>query len=635
MQYRINLVQVNDVIGTNVVLPLAIGILWQSCLQSETVKANWHLGKIVYKKSADFEKQAQELANGDVVCFSNYMWNSEYHLELAARIKHYNPNIFVLVGGPDVSPNNTNFWKKYNKVVDLAIVGEGENSLSKLLEIFPDSNYKNIPGAWTSDFFNGETKRITQFIYENSPYLNGFYDDIVKNEIANGMSIQAVIQTNRGCPYRCTFCEEGREYKNKMFFYNKDRIRDELVWCAKNKVEYLSIADDNWGITQQDIEYFRLIRDLKLEYGYPQVLDATFAKNAPERLLQLADIDSEQNTQLIRGFTVALQSLNMVTLESIKRFNLVPDKQKVLIDGLKQRQMPTYTEIIWPLPYETYETFSEGLDHVIELGLDNWMGVYPLTLQEGTELYEDFINDYTFVKQQSHNDNKQKQKYLTKNNTVNYSTWADTQTLIRGQILYTWLVTLFFFGFARPVIRKLCDTRNTSVCTIVQEFISWIEDNPKTELHKYNNKITQWWSEWYKGNEVPNISLFPNEDTSNWSTYGHLSSFIQNNYKRFCIELEQFVNTQPVWVDRQVLTENSHAIVRYNKIYPYYSDGIWVDSKTEIPKFKSLYEFSRYFYWWKRKNGWHRTDISTERARTNTYILPVTMPGIGKARNNQ
>ena len=615
IQQKIHLVQVNDIIGTNVILPLAIGILWQNAIMDPDVSNKWELGEVVYKKE-NIDSVASKLAQGDIICFSNYIWNSSYHFALATAIKKINPEIFIVVGGPDIGPDKKYFWQEYQDIVNLAIVGEGERSFVELLKSFPNVNPHNIPGAWTKDVFNGEAERIEHLPYYNSPYLNGFYDRLVEKELALGNNIQAVVQTNRGCPYRCTFCEEGREYKNKMFFYDSDRIKEEFEWCAKNKVGFLSIADDNWGIAQIDVEYFRFIRDLKLKYGYPEVVDATYAKNAPERLLQLADIDKEYNTRLIRGFTVALQSLNPSTLTSIKRFNLMPLKQLTLINGLKERNMPTYTEIIWPLPHENYDSFIKGLDKVIDLGLDNWMGVYPLGLHEGTELYEDFLQDFKVIKQQNHNDSKQTEKHVALANTVIQSTWVDTDDIIKGQLLYTWLVALFFFGYSRPLILDLRKKKNISTCKIINDFLIFVDLNPQLQVSKFNQKIKLWWSEWYNGRVAPNISLFPDQDTSNWSPYAHLASYIQSELEIFNKEFKLFIQQQSVTLDEKIYKANHHSVMVYSRTYPYTTSDFKIDSNHPIPEFKSLYEFCRYYYWWKRKNGWHRAVVTDSNEQT-------------------
>lgn len=581
MKKILHLVQVNDIIGVNVILPLALGILWQSADQDK-----WQLGQIIYKKIDD--SKISELAQGDMICFSNYVWNSAYQLELASKVKKLNPDIVVVFGGPNISPDKDNFWNEVGSSVDVALVGEGEHSFNQLLTHWPDISA--IPGVWTQDYYNGESERITEFSYNNSPYLSGFYNNIVKHEQAQGYKIQAVIQTNRGCPYKCTFCEEGRDYKNKVYFYDRQRIRDEVEWCAKNQVEYLSIADDNWGIVDEDVELLIWIRECKLKYGYPQVVDATFAKNSPERLLKMAHID--RDTKLIRGFTIALQSTNPSTLTAIKRFNLIPEKQQKLISGLLDIGVPTYTEIIWPLPYETYDTLLAGVDQTIALGLTNWLGMYPLSMHQGTELYNDFYKNFKIIKQQSENANRNDRTETV--NIVNSSDWADNATLVKGQVFYAWLVCLYYFGFARKTLEQ-----SSSVSTTVSEFIDYLRARPASASCKYLNKIESWWHAWSNGLPTPELSIYPTEDTTHWSPYTHLASWIQHNPESFYQDWEHFCGQS---VDR-------YSAVRYDQIYPLTNDKVIVDIAHEQPKFANEFEFARFYYWWRRKSGHGRTQI--------------------------
>lgn len=588
MKKTLHLVQVNDIIGVNVILPLAVGILWQSAEQN-----TWQLGRVVYKKIDDDE--IQELAQGDMIAFSTYVWNSAYHFELAKKVKQLNPNIVVVVGGPNISPNKENFWEEVGDTIDIALVGEGEDSFNQLLNLWP--NISGIQGVWTRDYYTGEADRIKEFNYATSPYLAGFYDNIVAQEQTNGYKIQAVIQTNRGCPYKCTFCEEGRDYKNKVYFYNQQRIRDEVEWCAKNKVEYLSIADDNWGIVDEDVELFRWIRDCNLKYGYPQVVDSTFAKNSPDRLLAMAKIDKEHNTNLLKSITIALQSTHTPTLTAIKRFNLVPEKQQQLISGLNDLGVPTYTEMIWPLPYETYNTFLAGIDQTIKTGLTNWLGVYPLSMHYGTELYDDFHKNFTIIKQQSENANRDDRSETV--NIVNSSDWVDNATLVRGQVFYAWLVCLYYFGFARTSLEQ-----TDSVTATVGKFIEYIRAQPNSKCYRYLTRLESWWRTWSNGLPIPDLSIYPDQDTTHWSPYTHLASWIQHDPESFYQDWENFIGHS---IDR-------HGAVRYTQTYPETDHGLIININHQQPEFANEFEFSRFYYWWRRKSGFSRTRIDCDRS---------------------
>jgi len=591
MKRTAQLVQINDVIGNNVILPLAVGILWQAAMQNKKNQTHWQLGQVIYKK-LESQDQLKNLAKADLIVFSHYVWNSNYQFDLAKQIKLINPNVIIAVGGPNISPNKKDFWDQHGSYVDVALIGEGEHSFNCLLESYPD--FANVPGAWTKTFYNGEAERIQNFDYASSPYLAGFYDHIVEHEKQQGRVIQAVIQTNRGCPYHCTFCEEGREYKNKMFFYDRERIRKEVEWCSQKGIEFLNIADDNWGIVDADVELMRWIRDCKLKYGYPELVDATFAKNSPERLLAMAQIDQEYDTRLLRGITIALQSMHQPTLNSIKRFNLIPEKQQQLIHGLNELNVPTYTEIIWPLPYETYSTFLSGIDATINLGLTNWLGVYPLSIHHGTELYEDFHSNFGIIRQ--HSENAHKQGIKEEVNIVNCSDWVDNDTLVKGQVFYAWLVCLYYFGFARHSL-----SQQKSITTTVDQFVEYVSKNPNSNCYQYWELLTTWWKTWSNGLPTPNLSTFDKHDTTHWSPYTHLASWLQKDFAGLYKDLNNFgLDT----------TLDQHSAVRYGQTYPYTTlDCKIVDIKHVQPKFANEFEFCRFYYWWRRKRGYSRTHI--------------------------
>jgi radical SAM superfamily enzyme YgiQ (UPF0313 family) len=581
MKKIIHLVQTNDVIGTNIILPLAVGILWQYSQLDPENQQKWQLGQVVYKR-LESTNDVELLSQGHMIVFSNYVWNSAYHFELARQVKKLNPDIFVVMGGPNISPNKKDFWDENQTLIDLALVGEGEHVFSDLLKTWP--NHTLQPGMWTHNYYQGESDRVQDFPYQASPYLSGFYDHIVQQEQQQGNMIQAVIQTNRGCPYHCTFCEEGRDYKNKMFFYDLQRIQDEIKWCSQNCVEYLSIADDNWGIVDQDVEIMRWIRDSKLINGYPTVVDATYAKNNPENLLAMAKLDQEHDTRLIRGITVALQSHNPTTLNSIKRFNLIPEKQQKLIVGLKKLNVPTYCEMIWPLPYETYESFCRGIDQTIEIGLDNWLGVYPLSLHPGTELYEQYHDCYTIIQQQSENANRADQVETVP--IVTASRWVNNLTIVRGQVLYTWLVCLFYFGFGRHSLEQLPITKT------VDEFLNWAESNPNRATYKIHKHFEQWWFQWLSGYTPHSLSMF-DEDTTHWSPYTHLASWLQDQWDDFYQDWKDFLLEL-----HGIQSQDQIHTIRYGQIYKNLGHS--------PPEFSSLFEFSRYYYWWTRKRGYSR-----------------------------
>lgn len=572
---KISLVQANDSIGGNIILPLAIGILWASA----TANKNWKLEHVIYRKDA-VDQTAELLAQSDVVAMSMYVWNSKYHYELASAIKKINPQCWILVGGPDIH-ENSNIWKIHKDVIDLAIVGEGEYSFNKILQQWPEVDITSIPGAWTAEYYNGEAPRVSDLENFPSPYLTGFYDNIVKESLKENKKIQAVIQTNRGCPYHCAFCEEGRDYKNKIHFYDTERILDEINWCGKNQVDYLSIADDNWGIAERDVDLVEHICQTKVAYGFPNVMDATYAKNAPERLLKIALIDNQYGTKLIRGLTVALQSLNSNTLNSIKRFNLIDAKQAELISGLKKLSIPTYVEMIWPLPEETLDTFRAGIDRVIDNGTANWLAVYPLNLLSSTDLYKRFREDYEYpldTGQHIVDD-----FYPSEGTYPVANKWCDHQTVVSGHVLYGWVAVLHYFGFAHVALEYLKKHRNWSITDSIIAFREFLKDN-HSAIAVIDNAYAEYWSDWLN-RRTTKFSIFPEDQTQFWYPYTHLAARVQDQFDCFYQVLEQFLKSIGVENYQSIAKLSKAGTVRYTDQFP------------------DLVAFSQHYYWFNRKRG--------------------------------
>lgn len=604
--YKVSLVQITD--QSNVILPLAIGMLWSYATNNKFVKEKFQLDHVIYTKD-NIDQQAQLLSQSDIVCFSSYLWNFKYQLALAKKIKKVNPKVFIIMGGPSMNTYKKDFWLLNRKWIDFAIIGEGEDSFVKFLLSYPSID-NNIPGSWSPAHTTNLPERIQTFLSNTSPYLTGFYDNIIKN-IDKNKTIQAIIQTNRGCPYHCNFCEEGAEYKNKIFEFDMERIKKELDWCAVNQVEYLSLADDNFGILPRDVEIMQYIIELKKQYGYPKILDVTFAKNATERVFEIAKMNQNSNVDLLRGITVALQSMNTQTLEGIERFNLDMTKLKKYVTDLKSIDMPTYTELIWPLPHETYDSFCNGIDNTIELGLDNWAGIYPLIANYGNNIDTRYNNDFKFTKQQPAG--MTTQEYTEEINLVYETTWASKEETISGHVLYMWLTTLYFFGFGRNIIDFMKKEYNYSVTKSINHIMIYCQKNPNTFIGKIHYEIQLYWRNWLQGNTI-NLSMFLNNDTSYWYAYSHFASRINANREEFFDNMETFLTTEFSKVDPSVIEIAKHGVIDRSKTYPYYTKisnlCMLVEKTHTAPEFNNDFEFCQYYYIFKRKNGWHRTQIS-------------------------
>ena len=187
-----------------------------------------------------------------ILLFSNYLWNSKINLRLSLLGKQLDPDCVTIHGGPN-TPTYTEASKEFllsEPHVDFIVAGEGEETLKELLEALIQS----VPlekitisglrylcnGTFVETAHRSRADNINKF---PSPYLSGFFDK------ANAVAWHsATIETFRGCPYGCTYCDWGSAMGSKIKVFDLDRVFREIEWIASRKVTTIWIADSNFGI---------------------------------------------------------------------------------------------------------------------------------------------------------------------------------------------------------------------------------------------------------------------------------------------------------------------------------------------------------------------------------------------------
>ena len=81
-----------------------------------------------------------------------------------------------------------------------------------------------------------------------SPYLAGYFDEIVDEMREQGLEPYALWETNRGCPYSCTFCDWGSATMTKVRKFSLERAKAEAKWFSDKKIKAVYNCDANFGI---------------------------------------------------------------------------------------------------------------------------------------------------------------------------------------------------------------------------------------------------------------------------------------------------------------------------------------------------------------------------------------------------
>lgn len=158
-----------------------------------------------------------------------------------------------------------------------------------------------------------------------------------------------------------------------------------MKWLSSNKIAFVYGADANWGqLPERDLELTRELVRLKKETGFPHTYFVNSAKNATERIYDIAKLLQEAG--LAKGATLSMQSWDKNTLTQIKRSNIRLKTYTDLQAKFKSTGTPTYSELIVGLPGETFDSFCAGIDQSIEAGCHDGLAIYPCRVLPGTEM---------------------------------------------------------------------------------------------------------------------------------------------------------------------------------------------------------------------------------------------------------
>lgn len=381
----VGLVQINNSFSGQSYLPYSAGLLQAYAQRYLREPDHWRFLLPIYSR-LPVSRAIDHLGDADIVGFSMYVWNAMLSLAIARSMKEAKPDVVIVFGGPQVPERGERFLRE-NPFIDVICHGEGEIPFLRLLEAFPSRDWAGVPSV---TYLDGSGKaisiprpaRIAELDTVPSPYAERVFDPLIS---ANPQEQWiALWETNRGCPFSCTFCHWGSAVQAKLYRYSMERIAKDIDWFSERRIEFVYCCDANFGILARDQDIALRMAENKKQCGYPKAFSVQNTKNSSDRTHQIQRILGEAG--LNKGVTLSLQSVNADTLQAVKRHNISLESFYDLQKRFTTDDVETYTDIILGLPNETYETFVDGVSSVIESGQHNRIQFNNLTLLVNSEL---------------------------------------------------------------------------------------------------------------------------------------------------------------------------------------------------------------------------------------------------------
>lgn len=371
----------------------------------------------IYSDDLDKVKITLGHIEPDVFAVSLYVWNYNIGHQIAQWVKQQWPKCVVVTGGPHQYFKYDDDWFVKHPYIDASLPGEnsGELCLQQILDNVDDDN--NIDWNLVTDVCYPHktsrhavrSKKISaakdkqNFDYNWSVFDSQF--EYLKNfamlakTVDPSMKILSIIETTRGCPYGCTYCDWGGGINTKVLKKPIEVVKQDIDALCQLNLHYLYFADANFGIFgDRDVDILQYLADQRLaSVQFFNIGYGGFAKteNRLSYIEKILKIDLKYQLSLLSEIKLSLQSLDPEVLKIIDRKNVSLVKQMAMLKKITPwyKKLPIYVELIYGLPGMTLEKFYKELDFLGTKKLSiQW---YPwILLPEAPAYSREYRNKY-------------------------------------------------------------------------------------------------------------------------------------------------------------------------------------------------------------------------------------------------
>jgi radical SAM superfamily enzyme YgiQ (UPF0313 family) len=322
----------------------------------------------IFSQSVD-EMAALILAqDAAIVGFSTYIWNVTQVRELARRLP-----CTVVLGGPQMNVIEPDFFEM-NPGVDVAVVGEGEQTFAELLEYFAGERpLDSIRGIVTSELATEPRPVIADLSVVPSPYPRILQEHADLEWLA--------YETSRGCPYLCGFCTWG--YSKKMRYHALDRVLADLdLLLEQRSLKRIYLCDSSILLDKPRAKAIlrRVVeknRDMVIRYEFN-------AEHLDDEIIDLLMKLPENE------FNFGVQTTQRKALQLMRRpFHREKFEANYRKMARRTERTAITMDVIYGLPGDNLEGFQESLEYVIGFDHVRWILTNPLILLPGSDFYRD------------------------------------------------------------------------------------------------------------------------------------------------------------------------------------------------------------------------------------------------------
>jgi radical SAM superfamily enzyme YgiQ (UPF0313 family) len=283
----------------------------------------------------------------DIVGFSAYLWSFPTFDRVARELRQQDASRVIVFGGPSARPAMLNLtpFHPLREAVDVLVTGEGEDAFLEIVSS-PDRSFeawKAIPGLalWRGqNWYHTPARPLGDLNLLSSPYTMGIVP-------RGGL---AVLQTYRGCPFSCAYCEWGTMESPKRVRTQEHLIQELSAMESSNPLGALMV-DAGLNLNERAFQELAAAAQATGYFKNKRLICEVYPAKIQKHHM---DFMSQVGEPLIG---VGLQSFDKKTLSTMER-SLEEDKFDSHIEQMNQFAHVAI-EIIMGLPGDTPETFRQ------------------------------------------------------------------------------------------------------------------------------------------------------------------------------------------------------------------------------------------------------------------------------------
>jgi hypothetical protein len=391
----------------------------------------------------------QQLLNKqpDVIAFSLTLWNRLTLLALARSLRHLQPRLFLLAGGPETAGNCAELISA--GCLDGVIRGEGELAFTSLLDSLNRGGLlAGIDGfiSAAAPMADPPAATCTDLASLPSPWLTGILP------LSPGCGV--LWEVARGCHFNCAFCYDAKGHQGVRPFPFA-RLRQELELFAASAVSQIWLLDSTFNApAKRGHQLLQLLLDTAPQIHYHIEAKADLLDNRTIKLL----------AQLSCSVQIGLQSAHPDILKPLQR-HINPRQMRDVLHQLNLAGIVFGLDLIYGLPGDNHQGFCRSLDFALQQQ-PNQVDIFPLAVLPGTDLHR-----------------RHGEFGLCFPGTPPYLVEATTsypaEQIEQSRLLAA--ATDLFYNRGRAVgfFLPLCDLFNTLPAALLQQFGDWLMADKK------------------------------------------------------------------------------------------------------------------------------------------------------------